>query len=106
MNQVREPLFIDFVNFHFRSETVEEFFTLLRDQGIKVPLEELFLYYRTKDKAYLKGPRVLTKSEEVKIAKELEPDRAEFESLLGFLMEGKNPDWCLERINFLCASPA
>ncbi len=103
MNQVLEPLFIDFVNFHFRSETVEEFFTLLKDKGIKVPLGELFLYYRTEDKAYLEGPRVLTKSEEDKIAKELECDRSEYESLLGFLMEGENPAWCLERINFLCA---
>jgi hypothetical protein len=77
-----EPLFIRFANFHFTANPVEDFFEILEQAGIEVPIEELLLYYRTEDEKSPKRKRSLTNTEKERISQDLESDRLELRNLL------------------------
>lgn len=98
-----EPLFVKFVNFQFRHKPLEDFFATLNRAGVEIPLEELFLYYRTEDKEYTNGPQFLTEVEKEKIAKDLESDRQEFRKVLLNVSNKRKFGTGLEKINFHCA---
>jgi hypothetical protein len=98
-----EPLFVKFVNFRFKHEPLQDFFAMLNSAGVEIPLEELFLYYRTEDKEYPNGPQFLTQVEKDKISKDLESDRQEFRNLLLSVINKRKFGTGLEKINLHCA---
>jgi len=98
-----EPLFIRFANFQFTGSTLEEFFNVLMGDEIEIPLEEIFLYYRTEDSEYFGGPPHLTETEKERISNDLESVRSWFTALLLALTQQENYDSCLESINSLCS---
>lgn len=98
-----EPLFIEFANFQFKHKPLGKFFAMLKHIGVEIPLEELFIYYRTEDKEYTNGQQFLTEVEKEKISKDLESDRQEFKNLLLNLINRHKFGTGLEKINYYCA---
>jgi hypothetical protein len=104
-----EPLFVKFANFQFSNETIDDFFKMLKDEGVDVLLEELFIYYRTEDKEYINGPQSLTGVDKEKILKDLESDQEEFKNLLSKLPVKEKEDkedklhFFLDKGNLYCS---
>lgn len=101
-----QPLFVEFANFKFTPESLENFFVILEREGIEVPLEEIFLYFRTEDRDYINGPKALTTVDKKKILKDLKSDQEEFKRLLTKLIRKDNDDklqFFLDKGNAYCS---
>jgi len=94
-----EPLFINFANFKFKHDPLEDFFTMLNRAGVQIPLEELSIYHPTEDQEYINARRSLTKIDEEKILEDLKSDQKEFKNLLSKLVR-KNKDDKEDKLHF------
>ncbi len=87
-----EPVFIQFANFNFKNESLEDFLALLKRTGVEIPLEEFSLHYPPEDKEDIIGPQSLTGTAEENILEGLKLDQEKFRDLLSKLVRKEKKD--------------